>query len=271
MNSAPHRILAIDWSGDKTIAGQRKKIWIADSNQGNLTLTNGRTREETAAFLVGAAKQTPELVVGLDFAFSFPAWFVREQACANAEEFWQLIASGKGEQWLSQPNAFCWGRTGIHCPMDHRAPGWKGFRQTDRELNIAGIQPKSPFQIGGAGAVGTGSLRGIPFLHQLRQVGFSIWPFNQRRFPIAMEIYPRVFTGPGNKSSLAFRTSSLEQNRYRELPEEILAKARGSEDAFDALCSAIGMKDHAEEFLKLKRASHPVRLLEGQIWTPGQH
>jgi len=262
------RIIAIDWSGDKTLSGQRRKIWIADWHDNTVTLTSGRTREQTAEYLIEAANQMPELVAGLDFAFSYPAWFLRDQRCPSAEAFWSLIANGKGEEWLSQPNSFCWGRKGSRCPTDHRAPAWRGFRQTDREIGIAGIQPKSPFQIGGAGAVGTGSLRGIPILHRLRQAGFSIWPFNAFRMPAAFEIYPRLFTGAGNKSRQEFRAAHLSHLRYRALPEEALNEARNSEDAFDALCSVIEMKDHAEELASLHQATDPVELLEGKIWRP---
>jgi catechol 2,3-dioxygenase-like lactoylglutathione lyase family enzyme len=52
------------------------------------------------------------------------------------------------------------------------------------------------FQIGGAGAVGTGSLRGMQHLADLAHAGFSIWPFDRPGWPLAVEIYPRLFT-PG--------------------------------------------------------------------------
>ncbi|AXC13385.1 putative molybdopterin biosynthesis related methylmutase domain / Molybdopterin biosynthesis protein MoeA [Acidisarcina polymorpha] len=270
MNMASPRIIVVDWSGDRTISNQRKKIWIADWSENNVSLTSGRTRDETAEYLVAAAVDTPNLIAGLDFAFSFPAWFVRMQGCERAEEFWALVANGKGEEWLSQANAFCWGRKGSRRPDHHRAPAWQGFRQTDRKFNgqLNGIQPKSPFQIGGAGAVGTGSLRGIPILRELRRAGFSIWPFTATGFPVALEIYPRLFTGPGNKSSEAFRIAHLRRPEYTFLPEDVLAHARGSEDAFDALCSVLGMREHARDFASLHQATDPVRLLEGEIWTP---
>jgi len=218
--------------------------------------------------LIAAAKQTPSLVAGLDFAFSYPAWFIRQQGCNSAEEFWRLTAGGKGEQWLGECSRPFWGRPRRRCPSDHRAPEWKGFRRTDRELNIAAIRPKSPFQIGGAGAVGTGSLRGIPILHRLRQAGFSIWPFTPFRMPVVLEIYPRLFTGAGNKSRHEFRAAHLNQLRYGSLPEDALAEARNSEDAFDALCSVFGMQAHAEQLASLHQATGPVENLEGKIWRP---
>lgn len=258
----------MDWSGDKAAGGQRKKIWVADWHNGKVALTSGRTREETAEHLIAVARETPDTVVGLDFAFSYPAWFVRGQGCESAPEFWDLIANGKGEEWLSSANEFCWGRKGSRCPEGHRAPHWLGFRRTDREISIGGIQPKSPFQIGGAGAVGTGSLRGIPILHRLRQAGFCVWPFNEPGLPVAVEIYPRLFTGNGNKSGHAFRASHLGGERCASLPRELIARAESCEDAFDALCSVIGMRGHAADFAGLKQATDPDVRLEGQIWQP---
>ena len=41
---------------------------------------------------------------------------------------------------------------------------------------LTSVRPKSTFQIGGAGAVGTGSLRGMPHLLTLREAGCAVWP-----------------------------------------------------------------------------------------------
>lgn len=67
------------------------------------------------------------------------------------------------------------------------------LRNTDRNM---GTPAKSVFLIGGAGAVGTASVRGMPALLRLARAGFSIWPFDQPGWPQAVEIYPRVLTGP---------------------------------------------------------------------------
>src|ERR1035438_6219537 len=49
----------------------------------------------------------------------------------------------------------------------------------EQAAKVKGIAPKSPFQIGGAGAVGTGTLRGIPELERLHEAGFRVWPFEE--------------------------------------------------------------------------------------------
>ena len=145
---------------------------------------------------------------------------------------------------------------------------------------VKGIAPKSPFQIGGAGAVGTGTLRGIPQLQRLHAAGFRVWPFEEPAFkaknprPLIVEIYPRLLTGEVNKGSAKARAAWLAKRRrddpaYRTLSPGVLAKARGSEDAFDALVSVLAMAGQRASFLELRKAFDPVTLLEGAVWGAG--
>src|SRR5712691_3135082 len=63
------RILAVDWSGARS--GARRVIWVAEARAGTIVrLESGRDREEVTRFLLAEARRDPELVVGLDFAFS---------------------------------------------------------------------------------------------------------------------------------------------------------------------------------------------------------
>jgi len=97
------RAVAVDWSGDRSAAGQRRKIWAGvwtagagKVDGGRVTLEGGRTRAEVGEWLIGMARETPRMVVGLDFCFSFPAWFVRgELGCTDGPEFWELVAGGR--------------------------------------------------------------------------------------------------------------------------------------------------------------------------------
>jgi hypothetical protein len=253
MKTSPTRFLAIDWSGREPAAGQRRHIYIASWCNGVVTLENGYTRNEVCDLLLASAEQTPHLVVGLDFAFSFPAWWLRELGCKNASELWQRAAQ-EGERWLSECQEPFWGRPGRSRPR-HRG----GMRKTDQQLNS-----KSPFQIGGAGAVGTGSIRGMPMLTRLSEAGFCIWPFQPAKLPLVLEIYPRFFTGPVNKSSQRAREDHLCHRRFAKLPRKILLDAASSEDAFDALCSVLGMVDEAEHLNQLTGGCP----LEGTIWQP---
>lgn len=99
------RVIAIDWSGSRATA--RKKIWLAESESEQLIrLENGRNRHEVADYLIAEAKRTPQMIIGLDFAFAFPGWFTRQYGCATVAELWDLV-DRMGENWLmSCPTPF---------------------------------------------------------------------------------------------------------------------------------------------------------------------
>jgi hypothetical protein len=216
--------------------------------------------------LLDIAAREPALVVGLDFAFSFPAWFVAELGVASAFEAWDLTAR-EGEFWLERCDPPFWGRPGKPRPPLGR--GRSPFRRTEGErLPIRGVAPKSVFQIGGDGSVGTGSIRGMPALLRLRAAGFSIWPFDPPRFPLALEIYPRWLTGRVQKRSEVSRRLHLAVHAARE-DRALVEIAASNEDAFDAAASAIEMAKHASSFARLEPAGEREHRLEGRIWNPG--
>lgn len=254
------RTIAIDWSGAKT--GERSKIWLAEVRDGGLTrLECGRSREDVIRHVVEEATRDPELIVGLDFAFSLPRWFLQQRGITSVEALWSAVARD-GEDWLDGCEPPFWGRPGKKKPD---LPGQ--FRITEESARVAGIGAKSVFQIGGAGAVGTGSLRGTPHLATLHSEGFAVWPFHAVRLPLVIEIYPRLLTGPVKKSRQADRESFLSSG-FPEIPAADMQKAASSEDAFDAAVSAVVMARHREDIARLERASDPTELLEGRIWAP---
>jgi hypothetical protein len=298
------RVVGVDWSGDQG-PGQRRKIWagvwtaVAGSsslNEGTVALESGRSRVELMEWLVELAMETPRMVVGFDFSFSYPAWFLREMGIGSAPEFWQVVVEGQGERWLHRDceDGRFWGRVGSlrhgKKPAEFRGEhAHRMLRRAETVLKvraeiadplaaarIAGIAPKSVFQIGGAGAVGTASLRGMPGLLRLQKAGFRIWPYDAPsvKKPLVVEIYTRLMTGAVTKSSEAARTAYLAKKRrenalYAGISRRVMAKARGSEDAFDALVTAMVMAEHRGEFAGLRRTEDEVFRMEGQTWVPG--
>ena len=274
------------------MAGQRRHIVAATWRDGRVRIESGRTRDETGDWLIARAEKDPALLVGFDFCFGFPAWFVQEVGAATGPEFWQ-VAGQRGEEWLSREgpdhakDLRFWGKphkrpaefsgtqihrmlraTDIDCKLAAHIP------DEERALRIKGITPKSVFQIGGSGSVGTASLRGMPLLLRLRSAGFRVWPFDQPRAgsPLVVEMYTRLNTGPVHKSNPEARARYLLRKRaedpaYAALPRAALAKARASEDAFDALVSCMVMTAQRSCFYTLPQPRDPKFVLEGWTWA----
>ena len=254
------RIFAVDWSGDRRYDG--RKIWVAEICGGELVrLENGRGRTGLARLLIEESQRDHRFIVGLDFAFSFPLWFCEKLGAKTIIDVWKHVVQ-TGEQCLHLCQAPFWGRRGTRClPADQR------FRKTEQDiaLRCREARPKSVFQIGGPGAVGTGSLRGMPILATLREAGFSIWPFDPPRLPMVVEIYPRALTGPVNKSSRDERQRYLERI-CPALSRRHFMAAGSCEDAFDAAVSAHVMQQRINELENLQPAADRCDLLEGRIW-----
>jgi hypothetical protein len=254
-------IVAVDWSGAK--AGSRSRLWLAHVRDGRLVaLRNGRSRHEIVRDLVALRGECPVgLVVGLDFAFSFPAWFLRQRRYGEVGQLWEA-ARMEGEQWLAECAPPFWGRPGRRRPSleEH-------FRCCEKSATVGPIGAKSVFQVGGAGAVGTGSVRGMPSLTTLRDAGFSIWPFDPVSPWVVLEIYPRLLTGPVRKNDRLERARYLGESPF-EVEHEFAGAISTSEDAFDAAISALVMQRHAAALAALEPSTDPVTRLEGDIWRP---
>ena len=227
------RILAVDWSGSVSRATARRCICVAEARRGHLErLQGGRDRDEVVEFLLAEAVRDPRLVVGLDFAFGLPEWFARARGAATARDVWELVAR-EGESWLVDPQRPFWR---VRKPPFERPE----LRRTELDVNGGDIRPKSVFQLGGAGQVGTASLRGIPYLLRLQDT-FAIWPFDEPLLPLVVEIYPRL--------------------HRRLAPPDA-----PNEHARDAAASALAMAAWSGNWERLRRDER--YLLEGQIWWP---
>ena len=255
-------VVAVDWSG--RAKGAAETIWLARVEGGQLReLENGLDRDGLVQRVIQMADDDPRLVVGLDFAFSFPASYASKRGWTSHHQVWEAMKHD-AEPLLAACEPPFWGRPGKKRPSSAHHDA---YRETDTKVDA---NPKSVFQIGGAGAVGTGSLRGMEHLATLAAAGFSIWPFDEPSWPRVIEIYPRLFTGGVVKS----RHRARRQHLAAAFPDQdpvLLERAAGSEDAFDAAVSALVMAKHLSAIEALT-AAEPGSLasIEGTIWAPPQ-
>jgi Protein of unknown function (DUF429) len=253
------QILAVDWSG--RAKGAAESIWLARVRDGRLDeLENGLGRSEVIAAVIERARSQRRTIAGFDFAFSFPRWYCAENGWITGIEVWRAMTRERVEQLLEACDPPFWGRAGTNAQV--QGPP---YRATDKA--VAG-QPKSVFQISGAGAVGTGSLRGMPHLLELLEAGFAVWPFDPPAWPLAIEIYPRVFAPGVVKRRHRDRRAFLERS-FPEQDPVLLERAAGSEDAFDAAVSALAMAAHLDQLEHLpERPAGSAERIEGEIWAP---
>jgi hypothetical protein len=217
-------VIAVDWSG----ARKPKGIWVAVVRDGALVESHScATREEAVERVIG---ERPPVVAGFDFSFSVPEWFARELGCRTVSEVWERAASD-GDMWLA-PTAPFW-RDRCELRPEQR------FRACEQRFPTA----KSVFQLVGNGQVGAGSVRGMPFLADLRAAGFAIWPFDAAAARTALEIYPsalRRFAPPCGPFT--------------------------SNDERDAVCSALVMWEYRAQLRRLPRAPDRRTRIEGDVF-----
>ena len=252
------RTIAVDWSGGRE---PLKNLWLAEARSGRLLdVVSFAERAHVIDYLIQQRQAAPALVVGLDFAFSLPEWFLREMRFASAFDLWEHMAS-EADTWLKPKPPFWIAAGGGPRDVDP-------FRQTDRDLMKRKLRPTSAFKLVGPSQVGRGSLRGMGHLRELHRAGFNIWPF-ESGLPLVVEIYPAAlyppdFSGKSHPKAIA--------DAVRDDPcigEELKAHAACSQDAFDAAASALRMAECASEVDSLPPAGSESRYaVEGQIWTP---
>ena len=256
------RFVAIDWSGRRT--REAEFIWTAEAVGGELVhLENGASRHDALQWLIDAGGA--DVVAGLDFSFSLPAWYCEQQGWRTGPDVWRAMRAG-GERLLADEIAPFWRR---RRPLE-LASRQRALRQTERE-DVPGA--KSTFQIGGAGAVGTGSVRGMALLPQLQAAGFAVWPFDPAGPRTVLEIYPGALYPPTTSGRVI---KSSWRRRHALLGEwfpghsaPLMERAAGSEDAFDAAVSALVMARHHKTLTALPTlADDPAYALEGRTWTP---
>ena len=261
------RAIGVDWSGARDPEAQRRHVWLAVVDGGELTeLSAGRTRRETIEWLVNDGERRGpgvgvRTIAGLDFSFGFPAWFARAQGCGTGPDSWYLAAL-LGETWLRDCRQPFFGGRGTRRPV-----GAELYRETERRVAaMARVFPKSIFQLSGPGAVGPGSLRGMPLLTEVRARGWAVWPFDAATSCTVAEVYPAFAVGRRDLASVATPEGRrcYADDRWPGCSARWPALVT-SRDAFDAAAAAFFVAGSAG----VPPPPAPfgsVAALEGEIW-----
>lgn len=280
------RTIAVDWSGAVANDGA-KGIAIAVAEEGVLTdiipgpsHATPKGRKEAIEYLLNQrAECGEELIVGLDFAFSLPAWYLKEKGFRDAPALWEH-AHSQGEGWWEAEGS----RTTTPFWRADKAgkPDFEGkaeLRSTEQDpaiKKLAGSSPRSAFQLSGAGSVGSSTVRGLPRLHELREAGFNIWPWDAPKAPLVLEVWPRIAVGGSTKSSPTERVKVIKKLvDSKRLSTDVAMYACADDNAFDAVLTALWLACHSEEILATTTDEGPSRegsdfAREGRIWTPSE-
>ena len=273
MSEAFERFIGIDWSGAANASGQQ--VYVAEAHRQDARITlhsvvRARDRSAVETFLrgwplthaptwedwpgPGELDRRPRRIVGLDFAFGFPAAFLHPEL--DSAWSWEDLArwaatldasasSGEAESTLRQAIE---ASDALREQFRTRGGNTREMhlRITDRH---APGRPTSVFHLIGPSQVGLGSITGLAMLHRLRRTEqLAVWPFDglerlKRARAVLVEVFPRMWLIPGlRKNELPERVRQLDRWRREGIAFRSNAElaAASSGDALDAAAAAIG-------------------------------
>ncbi|RUS58922.1 molybdopterin molybdenumtransferase MoeA [Pseudorhodobacter sp. E13] len=199
------RVIVVDWSAAGKPTTQKDSIWIACATPQGTQAENIATRHAAearlATHIAEALGSGARLLLACDFAFGAPRGLAeRLTGSPKALALWDWLAARITDTPQNGTNY-----RAIAAEMNRHFPGegpfWgngqkletadlprtkpalpKGispFRRAETAGHENGLQPKTLWQLAGAGAVGAQSLTGIPMLHRLRAAHpgvVAVWP-----------------------------------------------------------------------------------------------
>ncbi len=196
-------IIIVDWSANATPKRGADSIWSYELHDEPAQPINHRTRLEARDHLVARLGHHAgrRVLLGFDFPLGYPAGFAAAAGFSGAawQAIWQHLADritdtprNRNNRWevASDLNRRLdhhrfWGsppsRAGEHLPT-HKPLNLAADRAAEQRLRSLGLRPFSPWQLLGAGSVGSQSLTGIPVAHHLRHhpalaARTLVWPF----------------------------------------------------------------------------------------------
>ena len=202
-------IVIVDWSASATPKMGADSIWsyellVAGGDMSEPV--NHPTRTDARDHLVDLLRRHEgrSVLLGFDFPFGYPAGLARaagllRPGLAAWAATWDHLAERLTDDDRNRNNRWAvaaelnerlghhrfWGappaKAGVHLPT-HRPIPAPHDRAAETRFRSRGLRPFSPWQLLGAGSVGSQSLTGIPILHHLRHHPAlarrtRVWPF----------------------------------------------------------------------------------------------
>ena len=267
-NGAGVSVVAVDWSGRRT--GEAPPPLDGRGADGELLAPRGGPHPGAGGRRARrrASAGGEPVVAGFDFSFSLPEWFLDERGYGDAADLW-AAAAADGERWLRECPAAVLGPAG---PSATR-PAREQLRRTEADSRRGRRDPPE---------VDVPDRRGRAASAPVRSAASRSWPASappgsrsgrstsRRSPPVAVEIYPRTFTGAVVKSR---------RRRAARVPRRTLSRTSRRAAATHAVGErgrvrrrGVGARDVAPRGrapVAPRRSTIRDVRREGWVWEPG--
>lgn len=231
------RVAILDWSSASKPKKGKDSIWIGTTSQHVTDAENFATRALASTHLetiiTEAIERNERLLLGVDFSLGFPhgfgatltgsqepfaiwAWLEDHISDDPSNQHNLREVASEANQHFPNEGPFWGNASKVDVPgLPRKKPIYDGalseFRATEQTAQAEGLNPKSCWQLAGAGAVGAQSLVGIAMLQSLRKKfgkALNIWPYDTGGTQVTVaEVYPAMLSK--DVSALCARTKMV--------------------------------------------------------------
>lgn len=219
------RIAILDWSAANRPRRGKDSIWLGhDSAPPENLPTRATAFDRLTALVEDALTRNQRLLIGADFAFGYPRGFARALTGQdNALALWQQLADRLQDDARNRSN-----RLEVAAEINRGLPGLGPFWFNPTKTDLPGLPRKgtarhghgftdlrgtdrtrgaqSVWKLGGAGAVGSQVLTGLPVLWRLRAAfpgRIAAWPFEPPAPVTLAEVFPSLLAAPVRAATAA--------------------------------------------------------------------